>query len=216
MPASGNVAISLLRPTTWLWPFPFGLSVDWLTVNAANPERKSARGRVYCLRGQGIVFSPGMALICEKLRPEGYYCRDLRCMGDALVVRETRTDRARGIPLCPIILAGHSAGGRAAIHASAQLASLGIPVALLITVDVAIPPVVPSNVRRAINIYRTNQRIYPAGPLHCSPDSETLIENMDLDSPQSPIHQPGIHHLNITSIPAIQNLILDAIRTTTP
>ena len=54
----------------------------------------------------------------------------------------------------PIILVGHSCGGRYALFTVQQLARWNIPVALLVCIDVAIPFTVAANVKRAIHIYR--------------------------------------------------------------
>ena len=61
---------------------------------------------------------------------------------------------------------GHSALQKILIvHLAAFEKPLGIAVRLVVCMDVAFPPAVPANVERAIHLYRTRQRIYPARAL---------------------------------------------------
>ena len=200
------------RLTTWTWPFAFGVGLGWLTVRTPNPDCLSARGRVYCLRGQGILFSSGLGWLCETLRQENIWAEDLRCMGDRWVVRQLRQDLEQDALRGPLILVGHSAGGRAALFAAQQLENWKLTVDLVVCIDVAYPPPVPGNVKRAVNVYRGQGRIYPAGPLVPAPGSRCDIHNLDLDCPTSPIKERGLNHLNITSNPGVQRVLLQHIR----
>jgi pimeloyl-ACP methyl ester carboxylesterase len=127
-------------------------------------------------------------------------------------VRQLRRDLDQDALHGPLVLVGHSAGGRAALFAAQQLESWNVTVDLVICVDVAYPPQVPGNVKRAVNLYRSQRRIYPAGSLVPAPGSKGAIHNLDLDSPTSPIKERGLNHLNITSSPGVQSLLLDHIR----
>jgi hypothetical protein len=86
-----------------------------------------------------------------------------------------------------------------------------VAVDLLICIDVAWPFPVSGNVRRAIHLYRTNRRLYPARPLCPALGSAAAIENLGLDEPGSPIAARGLHHLNITSAPAVQNFVIGKV-----
>jgi thioesterase domain-containing protein len=111
----------------------------------------------------------------------------------------------------PIILAGHSRGGRRALLAASRLQQAGIAVEMLICIDVAFPPVVPGNVRRAVHLYRSRWRLYPARPLQPALDFTGAIENIDLDQPDSPIQQHWLHHLNITGSEKVQDWVVREI-----
>lgn len=195
-----------------LWPFPFGVRLGWLSAAAPNPD--PGRGRVFLLRGNGIVFSRGFGVICTELRRAGIWAEDLRCIGDRwasrLLQAEQRARRLRE----PIIFVGHSCGGRYSLFGAHVLAAVGIDVDLIVCLDVAMPPPVPANVKRAINLYLSRDRIYPARPLVPAPHSSAHITNIDLNSANSPIDANGLPHLNITDSPAVQAFVLKWIRET--
>ncbi|MGH7174252.1 MAG: hypothetical protein ACRELG_28615, partial [Gemmataceae bacterium] len=82
--------------------------------------------------------------------------------------------------------------------------------------DVALPPPVPDNVKRALNLYRVGPRIYPARPLIAAPGSSAEITNIELNAVDSPINADGLHHLNITDSSAVQAFVLARILETLP
>src|SRR5437879_6008788 len=102
----------IMRLSALTWPFSFGVRLGWATTATRNPAPMQAAGRVYLLRGQGIVFSAGFGTLCDRLRRAGFWAEDLRCVGDRWVRRhliaEREANRLRG----PLILVGHSCGGR--------------------------------------------------------------------------------------------------------
>ncbi len=202
---------SEIRFCSWTWPFPFGVRLGWASAWARNPDWHTAPARVYLLRGNGIFFSRGFGRLCGRLRRMGIWAEDLRCVGDRWMLRQflahSRTGRLRG----PLILVGHSCGGRYSLFAARRLQELGIPVDLLICIDVAMPIVVPANVRRAVNVYLTRRRIYPARPLQATPGAATVIENIDLNAADSPVSASWLCHLTITDSTGVQSLVLDRI-----
>jgi hypothetical protein len=167
-----------------------------------------ALGRVYLLRGQAAIFSRGFGLMCDQFRQAGLWSEDLRCVGDRWVRQHLIADhearRLRG----PVIIVGHSCGGRYSLSIAEKLHPLGITIDLLIGVDVAMPYPVPDNVRRAVHLFRSHRRIYPARPMRLAPGSAATIENVDLDAADSPINPNGLYHLNITTSTAIQEWIV--------
>lgn len=111
------------------------------------------RARVYLFRGAlGPIFSTGMDRLAEKIVAAGIAADTYEftlCPLVALRAIETyREDPA------PIILIGHSMGGRCALEFSEKLQQEGIPASLVVTIDPAhMSPDVPANVGRFINIY---------------------------------------------------------------
>jgi hypothetical protein len=91
------------------------------------------------------------------------------------------------------------------------LASWGIHVDLLVCIDVAIPFRVSANVGQAVHLYRSHRRLYPARPLLAEPGSAARVINLDLDAADSPIAPSGLHHLNITSSPAVQTWVVNHV-----
>jgi pimeloyl-ACP methyl ester carboxylesterase len=186
-----------MSPVTWL--LPSAARLGWTTTTVPNPREGDALAAAYLLRGNGVVFSRGFGRLCDRLRGAGVWTEDLRCVGDRWACRHLCAHRAAGRLTGPVILVGHSRGGRRALGAAAQLGRLGVAVDLVVCVDVAFPPPVPQNVQRAIHLYRTGWRVYPARPLRKLTEARGRIENIDLDAPESPIPGRGLNHLNMTS-----------------
>jgi pimeloyl-ACP methyl ester carboxylesterase len=124
-----------------------------LQPKAAEPSPVLPRGRAYLFRGaMGLIFSRGMDRLTEKIERAGL---------TANVYEFTVCDLVAGAAIetyrqdpAPIILIGHSMGGRCALQFSEKLRDEGIPVSLVVTVDPAhLSPDVPLNVERFINIF---------------------------------------------------------------
>ena len=124
-----------------------------LQPKAAEPSPILPRGRAYLFRGaMGLIFSRGMGRLTEKIERAGI---------TANVYEFTVCDLVAGAAIetykqdpAPIILIGHSMGGRCALQFSEKLRDEGIPVSLVVSVDPAhLSPSVPLNVERFINIF---------------------------------------------------------------
>jgi len=200
-----------MRVFALTWPFTFGVRLGWLTTRCPSPEPHEARGRAYLLRGNTAVFSPGFGAMCDRLRRENVWAEDLRCVGDRWVHHHICTDHAAGRLRCPVILVGHSCGGRYALFTAQELARRGIGIELVICIDVALPYAVAVNVRHAVHLYRGQRRIYPARPLRAAPGSAAQIVNLDLDAADSVISPSGLHHLNITASAAVQDWVVNRV-----
>lgn len=182
-----------------------------MTARVPNPPATPGRAVAYLFRGNGAVFSRGFGRLCGRLREAGVWAEDLRCVGDRWACRHLIGQRAAGQLGGPVALVGHSRGGRRALAAAAALGRAGIDVDLVVCVDVAFPPLVPASVRRAVHIYRSRRRIYPARPLRTDTGPADRIENIDLDETGAPIPGRGLHHLNITGCAAVQDWIAGRI-----
>jgi len=200
-----------MRLSSITWPFPFLVRLGWATARVRNPDPATARGKAFLLRGNALVFSPGMGSLCRRLRQLGIWAEDLRCVGDRWVVRHLLAEQRTGHRCRPLIFIGHSCGGRYSLYAAHALEKAGIPVELVICVDVALAPPVPANVRKAVHLYLTQRRVYPARPLLAAPGSHAVIQNVDLNGPGSPASPRGLFHLNITNSAGIQQFILEQV-----
>ncbi len=111
------------------------------------------RGRVYLFRGAlGPIFSTGMDRLAEKIVRAGLPADTYEFTICPLVASHA-IEKYREDPQ-PIILIGHSMGGRCALQFSEKLQEEGIPVSLVVTIDPAhLSPSVPTNVERFINIF---------------------------------------------------------------
>jgi thioesterase domain-containing protein len=124
------------------------------------------------------------------------------------MLRHLAHDHRAGRLHGPVIFVGHSCGGRYALYAARRLEQLRVRVDLIVCVDVAWPYEVSGNVRRAIHLYRSRLRLYPARALQSAPGSEAVVENLDLDDPAAPVPGQGLHHLNITASHEVQSYII--------
>jgi len=193
--------------------FPSVARLGWLTTTVDNPHADAARATVFLLRGQTAVFSRSFGSLCDRFRQAGVWAEDCRCIGDRWVFRFL-ADRVRQRAATPIIFIGHSRGGRRAIQVATTLATVGIGVDLLIGVDVAFAPPLPESVRKAVHIYRSRRRLYPARPFRrvdAVHADTTSLTNIDLDAPGSPLAPDGLHHLNITRSPRVGDWLFDRV-----
>jgi len=200
-----------MRIFKWTWPFAFGVRLGWATTRVPNPDVQRARGRVYLLRGNGIVFSRGLGRICGRLRRRGIWAEDLCCVADRWVVRNLLADQRAGRLRGPVVFVGHSCGARSLLFAAAELRETGLSVDLVVCLDVALPQPVPENVRNAVNLYIGGRRLYPAQPLRPANPSVTGVHNIDLSAANCPIRAPWLSHLTITNSMSVQALILKHI-----
>jgi hypothetical protein len=123
------------------------------TAPAADPAPIVPRGRVYLFRGAlGPIFSTGMDRLAEKIVRAGLPA-DTYEFTICPLIASRAIDKYREDPQ-PIILIGHSMGGRCAVLFSEKLQEEGIPVSLVVSIDPAhLTPSVPTNVERFINIF---------------------------------------------------------------
>lgn len=194
-----------------LWQVPLGSRLGWVTTSAHNPIPRLTRANVFLLRGTGTMFSPGFGDICTKLRRNEMWAEDLGSAGESWIVQHLIEERKAGRLKGPIIMVGHSRGGRHILNAAHELQKSGFIVDLLICLDVAAPTTVPSNVRQALNLYMTLHRIYPAEKLKATIGSQTKIENVDLNAPNSPVKIHGLNHISITADAGVQEYVIKAI-----
>jgi pimeloyl-ACP methyl ester carboxylesterase len=120
---------------------------------AADPAPTVPRGRVYLFRGAlGPIFSTGMDRLAEKIVRAGLPA-DTYEFTICPLIASRAISKYREDPQ-PIILIGHSMGGRCALQFSEKLQEENIPVSLVVTIDPAhMSPSVPTNVERFINIF---------------------------------------------------------------
>jgi predicted alpha/beta-hydrolase family hydrolase len=111
------------------------------------------RGRAYLVRGLfGLIFSRGMNGLADQLSQQGV-AADTYDFPSCDSVTEAAEKDYRKAP-APIVLIGHSMGGRCVLLVAEKLREDHIPVSLLVTVDPARgSPGVPLNVERYINIF---------------------------------------------------------------
>jgi thioesterase domain-containing protein len=163
---------------------------------------------VYLLRGTGLVFSPGFAELGAELRQAGFLVEDLPSFADCWVPQALIAEQRAGTLSGPLILVGHSRGGRHALSAARMLQEAGIAVDLVVCLDVGLPSEVPANIKRVLNLYM-HHHLYPSCPLHAAPGAAPVIENVDLKASGSPVDARDLCHITITASPAVRALVVE-------
>src|SRR5262249_30548204 len=123
------------------------------TPLVAEPSPIQPQGHAYLFRGAlGLIFSRGMDKLAAKIERAGITASVYEFTICGLIT-STAIEDYKQSPF-PIILIGHSMGGRCALQFAEKLRDEGIPVSLVVTIDPAhMSPDVPSNVERFINIF---------------------------------------------------------------
>lgn len=118
--------------------------------------RNPAATEVILLRGLFNVFSLGMDDLGRKLEARRFAVKvqghgSWPSLADDIIQR-----RRAGGPPTRLVLIGHSLGANDIISMAEMLGQAGVGVDLLIPIDATAPPPVPSNVRRVVNFYQSN------------------------------------------------------------
>jgi hypothetical protein len=159
--------------------------------------------KILVLRGVFEVFSLGMNSLARKLEAEGY---DVKLTSWSLALLEARCSEDQ-----PIVVIGHSLGGRACAWVPRRLKKCGKQVPLIIIVDANLIQKIPANVDRCVNLYVTNS----LGIFHGSPvrgeSACTEIVNWDVSQGQPSMLEGGVNHFNIDATAWVHDIIIDEI-----
>jgi hypothetical protein len=181
-----------------------------VSVAAAQEPARPATARILIIRGVFNIFSTGLDELGQELRDRGYEVEVSSpggCWAGALRLREAYERDPHGGPL---VIIGHSMGGRACLHISRYLQAYGIPVKLVVIVDANPWVSVPDNVERCINLYVTNWY----GAFHGSPvygASASRVLNYDVTKVQRPDWADPVNHFSIDNSPWMHGVILSEI-----
>lgn len=163
----------------------------------------TAPPRILVLRGIFEIFSLGMNDLAHKLRCHGY---DAECTSWALALAEVNCCDDR-----PLVVVGHSLGGRMCAWVPRKLKSCGKRVPLVIIVDANLLQPIPSNVDRCVNLYVTNE----LGIFHGStvrpeaPGTEVVNWNVSLGQPS--MFLGGVNHFDIDATDWVHEIIIREI-----
>jgi hypothetical protein len=161
-----------------------------------------AQTKVYQMRGL-LNVSTGLDQLAAKLarkRIESEVANHAAWRGFAA----DAISRYRRGKLCRIVIVGHSLGADSAISMADALNAAKVPVSLIITYGPFQSRVVPPNVRRMVNYYRSNSlwnNVFVR-----TKGSRTRIKNVDLGA------DAKIDHFNIERIPRLQASAVRMIR----
>jgi hypothetical protein len=181
-----------------------------ITPVAAEPSPIPSRARVYVFRGAlGPIFSLGMDSLTEKIQRAGIkanvYEFTICSFIASAAIKDYRDDPA------PIVLIGHSMGGRCALLFAETLQEEGFPVSLVVTIDPAhLSPDVPLNVEHFINIF-LSKNVLGGGDIKPKQGFRGSYASYDLDQ------HDDVSHINIDKMDTIhQQLIAKIVRLTAP
>ena len=173
-------------------------------------------GDVYLLKGLFNIFSLGMDDIGENLQKKGlkagvYAGPSWRSLAGQIV-----DIRAQAEQDTLLVISGHSYGADDSIRLARALNEHDVVVDALVLVDPTTPPKIPANVRRCINIYRsqpaTDWMPWLRGVPVEGENQSTLVINRDLrTSGQHEDLLEDLNHFNIEDIPAIQEMVIEEI-----
>ncbi len=173
------------------------------TVANAGAPRSPAGPKVLVLRGVFEVFSLGMNDLAKKLRYQGYDA-EVTSWSLALLHAKCSDDR-------PLVIVGHSLGGRMCGWVPRKLRKCGRRVPLVVIVDANLIQRIPDNVDRCVHLYVTNK----LGIFHGSPVRGEVpgmdIVNRDVSEGQPSFLQGGVNHFNIDATDWVHDIIIQEI-----
>jgi pimeloyl-ACP methyl ester carboxylesterase len=179
-----------------------------ITPAAVEPPSMPSRARVYVFRGAlGPIFSRGMDALTEKIQRAGIradvYEFTICSFIASAAIKDYREDPA------PIVLIGHSMGGRCALLFAETLQDEGFPVSLVVTIDPAhMSPDVPLNVEHFINIFLSKD-VLGGGDIKPKQGFRGSYASYDL------AQHDEVSHITIDKMDAIhQQLIAKIVRLT--
>lgn len=178
-------------------------------------------GNAYLLRGWIGIFSAGIDNLTEQINESGVRAnvyQDEQWRALAKQIREQYAGRSGSEPL---VLIGHSYGADDAVRVARELQKDNLEVELLVTLDPVTPPLVPDNVKRCVNIYRSNG-VWDAMPWLRGVPLETestfagQIENFNIRENRKDLFEPGTDHFNIEKKQSIHNEIIKQVLASCP
>jgi hypothetical protein len=189
------------------------------TVEVASVDTHPRLGHVYCMRGWLGIFSTGMDALAEEIDKEvpAVSVADEEWHHEAhFLVAEHDAGRLQP----PLVLLGHSWGADDQIRVAQYLKEHNIRVDLLITIDPVTPPVIPDNVDRCVNIFKS----------HPVTDVVPLWRGVDIDSKATPVpvmnynlrtdnlgfNTDDIDHINIEKSAGVHQMCIREIEKTCP
>jgi hypothetical protein len=162
--------------------------------------------KILVLRGVFEIFSLGMNDLTRKLVRHGY---DAKVTSWSMALLKVNCDDQR-----PLVIIGHSLGGRMCGWTSRKMMRCGQRVPLIIIVDANLFQSIPRNVDKCLNLYVTNKLgVFHGSPVHGETPS-TQIVNWDVSRGQPSMFVGGINHFNIDATAWIHEIIIKELDAT--
>lgn len=121
----------------------------------------------------------------------------------------------------PLVLVGHSIGADDQVRVARALSGANVPVDLLLLIDPTIPPHIPPNVIRCVNLYKSHPVTDPVPAFRgvrviADDPNRTLIENVNLRRTDVGFDTSAINHFNIAKVRGLQDMVLAEIAKACP
>lgn len=192
------------RPFLFLFVSVLAVLAACRTTSARAPLRNvEGTPKILVLRGLMEVFSLGMNDLAKKLECRGY---DVELTSWSMALFHAKCSDSR-----PIVVIGHSLGGRMCAWVSRKMQECGVTVPLIIIVDANVVQSIPRNVERCVHLYVTNELgVFHGHPVR--PESLTTdVVNWDVSQGQPPWYRGGINHFDIDATPWIHDIIIGEV-----
>lgn len=177
--------------------------------NASQKNLLLEKGEVHTMRGGLGIFSMGMNQLQTEVSQRFNIPSDSSMWYNAghvskAIVNYHYQQQSRR----PVILIGHSLGANEQIKVARNLNKVGIPVALLVTIDAVSTTHVPPNVKKAFNVYKPGfVPMFSGLKLVADKPKLTQIENINVNE----LKNIRVNHFTIDKDKIVQTMILDEI-----
>lgn len=165
-------------------------------------------GEVHTMRGGLGIFSIGMNTLRDSVAKQyhipAYSTMWYHAGGVTRFIIASYRQHPR-----PIILVGHSLGANEQIKVARNLNKVGIPVALLVTVDAVSQTIVPPNVQQALNIYKPGfVPMFSGLKLRAVNPQKTHIDNVNVAT----LNDVHVNHFTVDKDAVVQAMIMERIK----
>jgi pimeloyl-ACP methyl ester carboxylesterase len=150
---------------------------------------------VYVLRGFLNVFSPGLDTLTTEIQ-ERHIPATVSNHTAWGSLAETAIEHYKAGSERSVVVIGHSLGGSAAADFAERLREAGVPVSLMVTIDPVPGPVVPDNVKRAVNYYVSTGM------------GSAATRSASYRGPLTNVDRKDLNHVSITTAPEIHRQVI--------
>lgn len=179
-------------------------------------------GHVYCILGWLGIWSRGMDAIATRAESElGVHAISLGNPEWRKLAKYITTEYQAGRLNEPLVLVGHSIGADDQVRVARALKVANVPVDLLLLIDPTVPPHIPPNVIRCVNLYKSHPLSDPLPAFRgvrviADDPAKTQVENVNLRRTPVDFDIGQINHFNIAKMEGVQNMVLKEIAKSYP
>ncbi len=173
-----------------------------------NPAPARRPGRVLIIRGLFNVFSLGLDELACQLTQLGYRVDVAPPSMAPIVAQQIQDEYLRDPTSGPLVIIGHSMGGRHCCSIPWKWREHNIPVRLVVILDSNPETPVADNVQRCVNLYVTNNLGAFHGQAVWGVNPRSDLVNMDVTKVSRPPGEPALDHFNIDDSDWIQGMVV--------